>query len=222
MNDLSSTRPSIFDRSNRLYGVGAFIFVLLAALMLGGITSPAQQYLPDFVNSFANSCSGWVLLVSLIIWLSRLRPLPAAVAGAAAFVLMIEGYRIVSLWRGYYYGEPFQDKFTFIGLAVGPIIGLSMALLRYGPQTWRTLAVVPVPTVLLGEGIYGLTVISETTSAVYWWMMIAMAAAFSFLAFWRQQPAFKLLAPAVALIMFGAGAFWWTYSNLDQLLAGGS
>ncbi|WP_141363772.1 DUF6518 family protein [Glutamicibacter uratoxydans] len=222
MSDHSSTKQPVLDMRGRFYSAGAFLFVMLSALVLGGLTSPAQQYLPEFMNSFANSCSGWVLLVSLVIWFSRLRPLPASAAGAAAFVLMVEGYRIVSQWRGFYYGEPFQDRFTVIGVAVGPIIGLSIALLRYGTRAWRTLAVIPVSTVLLGEGIYGLTVISETTSPIFWWLMIAAAATFSLLVFWRQRPAPKIAVPAVLLIMLGAGTFWWAYSNLDQLLASGS
>lgn len=188
--------------------------VAAASYVLGGLTSPAQQYLPEQISSFANSTSGWTILTFLLIWFSRLRPLWAAVTGAISFVLLVDGYRIVSEWRGYSYGAPFQDFFTVVGILAGPIIGVSAALLRYGTPTWKALSVVPLTSVLIGEGIYGLTVIGNTTSPVYWSLILAAGIAITVIHLIVQRPGMRLILTVSALTLLGATTFWVGYQLL--------
>lgn len=192
--------------------------VAVASYVLGGLTSPAQKYLPEQISPFANSSSGWTSLTFLLIWLSRLHLLWAAFSGAVAFVLMVDGYRIVSEWRGYDYGEPFQDIFTFIGIVVGPVIGVSAALLRYGSPAWKALSIVPLTSVLIGEGIYGLTVVGDTTSPVYWSLIIVAGIAITVAHLVVQRPGTRLILVVSALTVAGAAAFWIGY-QLPNLLA---
>ena len=157
---------------------GRTAVVAAAALVLGGLTSPAQTFLPQWIGGFANSSGGWSILVFAMVWAVRSRPALSAVLGAVAFVLLVEGYRMVSGWRGFYYDEPFQNEFTVIGLLVGPVIGVSAALVRSSSPTWRTLAVAPLSTVLVGEGLYGLVVLGQGLQDVWWVLQMVLGAAF--------------------------------------------
>lgn len=56
---------------SRLKPVSAVFVSLALALLLGAETSLAQGFLPDAVNSFANSASGWTILTALIVWTIR-------------------------------------------------------------------------------------------------------------------------------------------------------
>jgi len=205
----------LHPRRSRILRDGVAIAAIGAiALVLGGLTSPAQQFLPDALRSVANSSSGWSIPVFLLVWLWRLRPVPAIIAGPVAFVLMVEGYRIASEWRGFEYGAPFSDSYTFIGLVVGPILGLSASLLRYGRSPWRTLAIAPLAIILIGEGVYGLTVVADSTSPVYWSIVIALGVGATVLHLWRERPPLRLVALTIAVILLGSAAFWVAYSSL--------
>ena len=195
----------------RLRPLLAVAAVAVASYVLGGLTSPAQKYLPEQISSFANSSSGWTMLTFLLIWLSRLRPLWAAFGGALSFVVMVDGYRIVSEWRGYVYGAPFQDFFTFVGIVIGPVIGASAALVRYGSPTWKALAIVPLTSVLIGEGIYGLTVVGDTTSPVYWSLIIVAGIAATVIHLVTQHSGRRLTQLVSGLTLVGSAAFWIGY-----------
>ena len=178
-------------------GAGRVAVVAAGALVLGGLTSPAQGFLPEWLGGFANSSGGWSVLVFALVLAVRVRPALSAVLGAVAFVLLVEGYRIVSGWRGFPYDEPFQNVFTILGLLVGPVIGVSAALLRASSPTWRTLAVVPLSTVLVGEGLYGLVVLDQGTGAVYWVLQMVLGAAFLAWGTMRTRSSARTWVPVV-------------------------
>lgn len=197
------------------------LLVAAASLVLGGLTSFGQTVLPAALSSFANSAGGWTILAFGLVWLAHVRLPVAAVLGAVSFVLLVEGYRIVSGWRGYYYAEPFQDTFTVIGLLAGPLVGLSAAVVRSGPDRWKPLAASPVAAVLLGEGVYGLTVVAASTSPVYWIVQIVLGAALLIAVVVAARPRVLLSALGVLAALGGAGAFVWFYLWVGQLGAGG-
>lgn len=151
------------------------IAVVAGALLLGGLTSLGQGYLPAWLSSFSNSAGGWTVLAFLLVWLSRARPLLGAVLGAAAFVGLNEGYGLVSGWRGFFYAAPFTSMWTVIGLVFGPVLGVSASLVRHGRPLWQALAVTPPCAVLLAEGTWALLTITDTTSPVYWTAEIVLA-----------------------------------------------
>jgi hypothetical protein len=191
--------------------------VAAASITLGGLTSVGQSVLPEALVSFANSAGGWTILTFGLVWLTRARPPLAAALGVVSFVLLIEGYRVVSGWRGYYYAEPFQDTFTIIGLFAGPVIGLSASLLRWAPGSWKPFAAAPVAAVLIGEGVYGLTVVGATTSPVYWvaQLVLGVALALSTVAAARPRITPGILGSLVTL--GGATAFVAFYSWVGQV-----
>ncbi|MBX0298456.1 hypothetical protein K2F54_00505 [Cryobacterium sp. 1639] len=152
--------------------------VVGGAVLIGGLTSFAQLYLPPWVNSLSNSAGGWTMFSFLLVWLSRARPVLAGVLGIVAFQLLVESYSVVSEWRGFDDGDPFSSIWTVVGLAAGPLLGVAAGLVRHAPPLWRALAVTPLSAVLLGEGIWALNTIADTTSPVYWTLEIVLSAAF--------------------------------------------
>ncbi|MGN7703445.1 DUF6518 family protein [Cellulosimicrobium sp. 22601] len=171
--DRADDRPSAPDRpgrvttsSGRPWRRGAV--VLVASFLLGGLTSYAQGFLPDAAAPFANSASGWTLLTALLVtWSARVprsRTWHAAVLGAASFVLLTLGYAVAADLRGYFY-DP--TTFGVVGVVVGPFVGVAAAWL------WRTGTPAALGTAVLagigvGESVYGLTTVVETTGATYW------------------------------------------------------
>lgn len=188
--------------------------VLFGALLIGGLTSFAQQYLPPWVSSLSNSAGGWTMFSFLLVWLSRARPVLGAILGIVAFQALNEGYGIVSHWRGFFYAEPFGSIWSLVGLVAGPLLGVAAALTRYGSPLWRSLGVTPLAAVLLGEGVYGLQFIADTTSPVYWVLEIVLAFAFMAAAIVRFRPRPVLLPIAVWLA--GTSAFWVLFAVILQ------
>jgi len=138
--------------------------VVLASFALGFLTFFAQGALPEWFASFANSASGWTVLTVLLVLWSRQRWPIAAPLGAASFVLLTLGYSLASSVQGLYYNP---TMFALVGVVAGPLVGVAASwLLARGVRA--ALATSALASVGLGEALYGLTVISETTSPVYW------------------------------------------------------
>jgi hypothetical protein len=153
--------PSVSASFRRAVRLGA---VVLLSVLLGGATSWAQGVLPSELSSFANSASGWTVLTALLVFWSRARTAPAALLGAVSFVLLVLGYAVASQLRGLWYDPLF---FSAVGLAAGPLVGIAASWLRAtGVRT--ALGVALLAGIGVGEAVYGLTVVRETTSPVYW------------------------------------------------------
>ena len=140
------------------------VLVVLVAAVLGGTTSFAQGFLPDALRPFANSASGWTLLTALTVALCRARTVPSAVFGAGAFAALVLGYQVVSGLRGYPTDE---TLFLVVGIVVGPFIGVAASWLHR--DQWRAaIGCAVLAGVALGEGAFGLLLLSEWTGWFYW------------------------------------------------------
>lgn len=187
--------------------------VVLLSFLLGGLTSWAQGCLPDGLRSFANSASGWTVITALLVFWSRTRAVTAAVLGAISFVLLVLGYSAASELRGLFY-NPLM--FSAVGVAVGPFVGVAASWLRL-TGTRAALAVALLAGIGIGESVYGLTVVRETTSPVYWVLIgVAGLALLTGLLVRRLRGALP-----VALALGGtavvAAAFHVAYSRLGGL-----
>jgi len=174
---MSSTAPAR-PRETLRSGITATVVVLVTGLVVGGLTSPAQGALPDELRSFANSAGGWSMLAFLGVWLSRARPPLGAVLGAVSFVAMVEAYGVVSLWRGDFLADPLSSTWIPVGLVAGPFIGLGAALVRHASRGWAIAAVAGLALILVAEGAYGLALLGETTSPVYWTIEVVAGVGF--------------------------------------------
>jgi hypothetical protein len=138
--------------------------VLGVSLVLGGVTSGAQGFLPDALRPLANSASGWTLLTAVTVWATRRQPPVAVVLGALSFVGLVIGYSLVSNVRGSYFDPLF---WSLVGVVVGPFVGTAAAWLR--SSGWRrAVGTGLLSGIAVGDGGYGLTVVSDTTGWFYW------------------------------------------------------
>lgn len=218
MTTTHETVPAADGASTRTPWVGlatSSVLVALGALAVGGLTSLGQQYLPEWLTSFANSAGGWAMLAFALVWLSRARPVPGAVLGAVAFLLMVEGYGVVSAWRGFFYAAPFSSIWTGVALVAGPVLGASAAIVRHGSRLWSALPVVPLSAVLLGEGVWALVRISDTTSPAYWIVEIALSVAFVTAAIWRRRLSPLRSAAVIVAYLVGAAVYASLWILLD-------
>ena len=195
-------RSGWWHAETRSSALRAIAVAVGGAVLIGGLTSFAQQYLPPWINSLGNSAGGWTMFSFLIVWLSRARPLLAGVLGIVVFQLLVESYSVVSEWRGFDDGDPFTSVWTLVGLVAGPLLGIAASLARYAPPGWRALAVTPLSAVLLGEGIWALNTIADTTSPVYWTLEIVLAVLFLLAAILhgRLTPRYISLVGSVCLV----------------------
>lgn len=146
--------------------------VAAIALVLGGLTAYAQQWLPAQLTSLANSSGSWVLVAFLLALLAS-RPVLAAVSGAAALFMLLAGYVIAADLRGY---ESSTALLVFWGTAavlVGPFVGLAAHWCRSGGPGLVACGAGLIGGLLIGEAVYGLVVIGDTTYPPYWWGQLA-------------------------------------------------
>jgi hypothetical protein len=190
---------------------------LAASLVLGGLTSFAQTFLPDALRPFANSASGWTMLAFPVVWATRARLPLGTVLGVVALVGLVEGYAVVSNLRGYYYS--YTGLFTVIGLVAGPVVGFAASLTRHGlgsahHRLWRTLGITPLSAVLVGDGLFGLLHVRETTGTSYWVVALVLGVGFLVLANLRRRPGPVGTVVSVLVTGLGALAFLTVYTSL--------
>jgi hypothetical protein len=139
--------------------------VVVVSLLVGMMTFFAQGFLPGAFTSFANSASGWTLVTVVLLAWARLPTVLAAVLGAASFALLTVGYAVSAQLQDLFY-DP--TSFVLVGLVVGPFIGVATSWLR-SRSAWRAAAGTALLSGIgLGEAYFGLTVVADTTSPVYW------------------------------------------------------
>lgn len=192
----------------------AVLIVLVTAAVWGGLTSVGQGYLPEDLRSFANAAGPWFVVVMGAIVVARPRPALAVVLGILGFVVMNQAYGVVSSWRDYAYGGGFSSIWNLIALVAGPAAGIAATWLRTSRPVPIALGTAAACAVLVGEGLYGLTVIGDTTSPVFW--AIELGAGLALLA---VTAALRLrtiagVAVLVAASAVGAAMFYVAYRAL--------
>ena len=96
-------------------------------------------------------------------------------------------------------------------IVAGPALGVGAAWLR-GPNALRVAAgVAPIAGILLGEGLYGLTVVAATTSVAYWIGELAVGLAVVALAANRIRTRGGI-ALMLALSAIASAAFYLVYT----------
>ena len=187
------------------------VLVLLVSAVLGGATSFAQGLLPDPLRPFANSASGWTLLTALTVALCRARAIPSAVFGAGSFAALVLGYQVVSGLRG---SPTDETLFLAVGVVVGPFIGAAASWLHRGP--WRAaVGCAVLAGVALGEGVFGLLRLAETTGWFYWTAIGVVGLGLLVHTLIRRLPASRSRILAIALTVAVGGAFFGAYSALS-------
>lgn len=147
--------------------------IAAASLLLGALTSWAQGLLPDALASFANSPSGWTILTALLVAAARPSLPVGAVLGVVSFVTLVLGYTAASELRGLTYSPVLWGA---VGVVAGPFVGAAAATLVGRRALLAGVGAGALAGVLVADGIYGLTVVDQTTSPVYWTLCLVLAA----------------------------------------------
>lgn len=183
-------------------------WIIVGSLLLGGLTSFAQGVLPDSLGSFANSPSGWTALTVAMIWLRRPSLLLAACLGAVSFVCLVLGYTVGSELRGLSYSPL---PWGAIGLVAGPAIGWSTSATLNPRPLLNAVGSSVLAGVAITDAVYGLTVIADTTSPVYWSIAAAAGVIFLGLVAFRRHLEWRFVALQVALtlmwVVLGSAAY---------------
>jgi hypothetical protein len=136
-------------------------------LTFGVATAYAQAWLPHEVGSLANSVGSWALLAFLLALLGT-TPRAAALLGFVALVMLLAGYVLGASVRGDPSSTSLMAFWCLASLLAGPVLGLS----AYGVRTDRgylgAAGIGVMSGILIGEGVYGLSTIADTTYPPYW------------------------------------------------------
>lgn len=215
---INPTPSGSLNRDAHPHGWLDAAWVIGGSLVLGGLTSFAQGVLPDGLRSFANSPSGWTLLTVIMISLRRPRLLPAAWLGAVSFVCLVLGYTLVSELRGLTYSPL---SWGAVGLVAGPVIGWSTAAAFDSRPFLRVLGSSLLAGVAITDAVYGLTVVADTTSPVYWLIAGAAGVVFLGLVAVCGRLRWRYVAAQVGLTLMWVAIGSAGYAALGWLLAGG-
>jgi Family of unknown function (DUF6518) len=176
-----------------------------AGLAIGIATSVGQGSLPEGLSPLSNSSGSWCLCAFALALFER-DPRRAALVGFASLVAMVAGYALATEFRGYPVGTSMFVRWGVAAVIAGPALGVGAAWLR-GPNPLRAAAgVAPIAGILLGEGLYGLTVVAATTSVGYWIGEVAVGLTLVVLAAIRLRNgpgiALMLALSAIASVIF--------------------
>lgn len=183
----------------------------VAGFAIGVLTSFGQGFLPGTLSSVANSAGSWSLAAfGLALALADRRPARGAVIGAIALAAMLAGYVAASAVRGIP-SSAFTILFwTAAAVVVGPVVGVGGAWVRSGEPRRAAVGIAPIAGILIGEGVYGLTTIADTTSSVYWTISLVVGAALVLASAGRLRAPRWIALAAVATVVV-AVAFYAVY-----------
>lgn len=191
--------------------VAGLILVAAAGVTGGVLTAYAQGWLPSEVGSLANSSGTWMLVAFGLALLAR-TPALGALSGALALATLLAGYVLGAGLRGDPSSAALMLFWGIAAVVVGPVVGLAAVWVRRGSPTQAALGTGAAAGVLVGEGVYGLRYIADTTYPPYWWgSIVAGASALVVAAMWRRLPA-RAAGLAAAVTGVVAVAFVVVYS----------
>ena len=186
--------------------------VAVGGTTVGVLTSIGQGFLPFELSPLANSAGSWSLAAFALALVEGV-PRRAAVLGAVALVTMLAGYAIATMLRGFAVGTALLAFWGLASIVIGPALGVSAAWLRRRDAVRSAAAMALIAGILIGEGLYGLTVIADSTPARYWVGEIGVGLGVTVLGSSRRLGSIRQRLIGVVLTMLVATAFYLAYSR---------
>jgi hypothetical protein len=181
-------RPrAVHDRgpATRTAWFGA-LFAVAVGLVLGALTDIGQSHLPSFAWSLANSGGSWVL-VAFLVALRGSRVRHAIGQGMACLLALDVGFYLTAAARGIPISAQSVAFWIFAAIVVGPIVGLAAGWVRHGgPILTGAGAGIPAGF-LVGESIYALHYLGQSTSPAYWTIQLMVGGALGLWLAWRES-----------------------------------
>ncbi|MFC3689669.1 DUF6518 family protein [Aquipuribacter hungaricus] len=192
---------------------------VLVALLLGALTAFGQAHLPETLTPLANSSGSWTVVAFACALLPR-SARTAALVGALAMLAMLAGYVVTNELRGFPSSSALLLFWGVLSVTVGPPAGLGAYWARTRRDLRAALGLGALAGILVGEAAYGLTVVSESTPAAYWWGSVLVGVAVTAWASVRRlrgaaaQVAAPVVAAAVATPFVGLYTYGGTVMGL--------
>lgn len=205
------------EPEQRRHARGLVLLLEVASLAAAGgaLTAFAQGWLPDEVGSLANSAGTWALVAFALALLAPRAPLAAGCA-ALALVALVLGYYVTNELRSFPASPRTVVFWLLAATFVGPVLGLAAYGVRRAAPLYAAVAAGVVAGVLLGEGVYGLRVIADTTYPPFWWAEIG-AAALLLVVVWVVRRLDVLRAAASVLVAVTVAAVFLVVYQQDLL-----
>lgn len=185
--------------------------VVIVALALGVLTAYAQEWLPQQMGSLANSAGSWVL-VACALSLMATRDRLAAAYGSASLLGLLGGYVLGTAIRSYPFSTTMVVFWAAAALLAGPLLGLSAYWVKTKRDLLAATGVGIVSGVLIGEGIYALTHIADTTYPPYWRGEIVVGLILLLAVAWLRLRDIRAVAFSVGVTILAGVAFVLLYS----------
>jgi hypothetical protein len=166
---------------------------VLLAVAGGALTSFGQSWLPDELRSLANSSGSWCAVAFGVALLPR-RPWGCVLAAVLGLLGLLAGYEATSVARGFAVSTGTVAEWVLAAVLVGPFLGVGAAGVVARRPWPAALGTGVLAGVLVGEGVYGLTVVADSTSPVYWTLSLVAGALVPALALARWAPRRTLVA----------------------------
>ena len=139
------------------------------ALALGVLTAYAQGWLPERLGSLANSAGTWALVAFILALLVATSAQEAMVFGSLSLLGLLAGYVVGAQMRDVPSSTTTVAFWIAAALVAGPVLGLSAYWIKSRRDLLAATGFGVMAGMLIGEGIYGLTQIADTTYPPYWW-----------------------------------------------------
>src|SRR3954447_13230369 len=191
------------------------VTVVVVSLVLGALTSWAQGVLPDAWAPLANSPSGWTAATALVVALTRPGLRRGAVFGVVSFVCLVLGYTLASRLGGLSYDPVLWGS---VGVLAGPFVGAAAAATVSRRPPLVALGSGVLAGVLVADGIYGLTVVSDTTSPIYWTTALVAGLSLIVVAAGLRLRTVTSIALQVATLVVTTAVITVGYAGLNSLL----
>ena len=186
--------------------------VAIVALALGVLTAYAQGWLPQQMGSLANSAGSWAL-VAFALSLMATSGWLAAVFGSASLLALLAGYVLGAEMQGYPSSTTTVLFWGAAALLAGPLLGLSAFWIKTRRDLLAATGVGAVSGILIGEGIYGLTQVADTTYPPYWWGEIVVGLILLLAVAWRRLLGIRAVVLSVGVAVLAVVAFVLVYSR---------
>lgn len=197
--------------------VSRVALVALGGAVIGMLTAFGQTYLPFELSPLANSAGSWSL-AAFMLSLVEVVPRRGAVLGAVALATMLAGYAVATQFRGFPVGIGLLVFWGAASIVVGPAMGAGAVWVRGSDAIRIAAGVALIAGILIGEGVYGLTVVADTTPAPYWVGEMILGLGVAVIASMRWLRSLRHLAIGAVLTVIVATAFYLIYSaNLIAL-----
>ena len=140
---------------------------------LGVATAYGQFWLPSELASLANSSGSWSL-VAFVVALRARTPRIAALCGALALAGLLAGYVLGAEARGDPSSRSLMVFWGLAALTAGPVLGLSAHWCARAGDRLVAVGAGVMSGVLVGEGVWALASVADTTYPPYWWAEIVV------------------------------------------------